>query len=36
MKGKNMLPMGSIFISLIVDPIMIDNNFKGYEVEKMQ
>ena len=32
-KEKNMLPMGSIFFSLKIDPMMIDNNFKGYKIE---
>ena len=29
-KGKNMLPMGSIFFPLIVAPMRMDNNFKGH------
>ena len=29
-KEKNMLPIGSIFFSLIVAPMGIENNFKGH------
>ena len=33
-KGKNMLPIGSIFFSLKVAPMRINNNFKEYKIEK--
>ena len=33
-KGKNMLPIGSIFFPLRVDPMRIENNFKENEIEK--
>ena len=33
-KGKNMLPIGSIFFPLKVVPVRIDNNFKGHLIEK--
>ena len=33
-KGKNMLPIGSIFFPVKVAPMIINNNFKGHEIEK--
>ena len=35
-KGENMLPIGSIFFPSIVDPIRIENNFKGHSIYKLQ
>ena len=33
-KRKNMLPIGSIFFPLKVDPMRIDNNYIGHWIEK--
>ena len=35
-KGKNMLPIGSIFFPLIVSPMRIENVFSGHLIEKPQ
>ena len=34
-KGKNLLPVGSIFFPLKVAPTQIGNNFKGHLIEKL-
>ena len=34
-KGKNMLPIGSISFPLRVAPMRIENNFKGHKIEKL-
>ena len=31
-----MLPIGSIFFPLIVDPVGIENKFKGHSIYKLQ
>ena len=33
-KGKDMLPIGSIFFPFKVAPMRIDNKFKGHYIEK--
>ena len=35
-KGKNMLPIGSIFFPFKVVPMRINNNFKGHYIEKLE
>ena len=34
-KGKNMLPIGSIFFPFKVAPIRIDDDFKGHSFKKL-